>query len=110
MELAAWAWTQPFSARLRGGVVAAAGLALIAAFQRHVRDLLDAGTDTAIGRAAVRAVAGLLDWPGYRRECHHGKDQSAESACQNQFLHAHPHCQLSGSAHQVSGRNPVQSP
>jgi len=32
MELVAWAWSRPLAARLRGGMVAAAGAAMIAAF------------------------------------------------------------------------------
>ncbi len=58
MELAAWAWTQPFSARLRGGVVAAAGLALIAAFATWN------SADPSLNVASALPASNVLRGPG----------------------------------------------
>ncbi|MDP2245161.1 DNA translocase FtsK 4TM domain-containing protein [Pseudomonas sp.] len=58
MELAAWAWTQPFSARLRGGVVAAAGLALIAAFATWN------SADPSLNVASALPATNILRGPG----------------------------------------------
>ncbi|MDO9472334.1 MAG: DNA translocase FtsK 4TM domain-containing protein [Caulobacter sp.] len=58
MELAAWAWTQPFSARLRGGVVAAAGLALIAAFATWN------SADPSLNVASALPASNILRGPG----------------------------------------------
>jgi S-DNA-T family DNA segregation ATPase FtsK/SpoIIIE len=58
MELAAWAWTQPFSARLRGGVVAAAGVALIAAFATWN------SADPSLNVASALPASNILRGPG----------------------------------------------
>jgi S-DNA-T family DNA segregation ATPase FtsK/SpoIIIE len=58
MELAVWAWTQPFTARLRGGVVAAAGLALIAAFATWN------SADPSLNVASALPPTNLLRGPG----------------------------------------------
>ena len=58
MGLAAWAWTQPFSARLRGGVVAAAGLALIAAFATW------SSADPSLNVASALPASNILRGPG----------------------------------------------
>lgn len=58
MELAAWAWTQPFSARLRGGMVAAAGVALIAAFATWN------SADPSLNVASTLPASNILRGPG----------------------------------------------
>jgi S-DNA-T family DNA segregation ATPase FtsK/SpoIIIE len=58
IELAAWAWTQPFSARLRGGVVAAAGVALIAAFATWN------SADPSLNVASALPASNILRGPG----------------------------------------------
>ncbi len=58
MELAAWAWSQPFSARLRGGVVAASGVALIAAFATWN------SADPSLNVASALPATNILRGPG----------------------------------------------
>ena len=56
MELAHWAWVRPLSTRLRGGVVAAFGAALIAAFASW--NSADPSLNVASGLAATNALGG----------------------------------------------------
>ncbi|MDP1739435.1 MAG: DNA translocase FtsK 4TM domain-containing protein [Caulobacter sp.] len=56
MELIAWAWSRPLSARLRGGMVAAAGAAMIAAFASW--NSADPSLNVASGLAATNALGG----------------------------------------------------
>ncbi len=58
MELAAWAWSQPFSARLRGGLVAASGVALIAAFATWN------SADPSLNVASALPATNILRGPG----------------------------------------------
>jgi len=57
-ELTVWAWTQPYSARLRGGMVAAAGVAMIAAFATWN------SADPSLNVASVVAPTNILRGPG----------------------------------------------
>ena len=54
VELAWWAWSRPLSARLRGGMVAACGAALIAAFASW--NSADPSLNVASGLAATNVL------------------------------------------------------
>ena len=56
VELAWWAWSRPLSARLRGGMVAACGAALIAAFASW--NSADPSLNVASGLAATNVLGG----------------------------------------------------
>jgi len=57
-ELLVWGWTTPFSARLRGGLIAVAGVALIAAFATWN------SADPSLNVASVQAPTNILRGPG----------------------------------------------